>query len=509
MPDPQPTTVQVRNAQSWTNASGNVQVASVAAQYDLYNGDASAPPDWKTGLSNLVWAVKQAESAGKRVRPVGAAWSMSPVAATTDYLVNTVYLNQVFAPFAASDVQSGVDPSRLVHAQGGARVADVHTALRQRGQSLRTTGGSDGQTIAGALSTGSHGSAPTYSGLGDEVRALHLVSEGGQTWWLERASQPILADSVPASLGATVRRDDALFNAAIVGLGAFGLIHSVVLETTPLFYLRRYREKVSVDDGLLQALYALDFSKLQMPQAGTPYHFEVVINPYAVGATDQGAYVTTCYPVQNPNPPPAGNPPYMLGDDFGALLGPLLNAAPGLVPNVLPGLLDSQYAAPTTDGTLGDLFHTSIGARYAALSCELGINVGDAENALNVLAAAVQTQRANGFAYPGLLAFRFSAKARASLALNQFDPTCTIEMPSLGGVAGTPAFYADAWQNLGQSNIPYTLHFGQVNQADAGVIQRMYGTSAAAWLAARRSFLSVAGRKTFSNDFLDACGLSS
>jgi hypothetical protein len=120
----------------------------------------------------------------------------------------------------------------------------------------------------------------------------------------------------------------------------------------------------------------------------------------------------------------------------------------------------------------------------------------------------VQTQQANGYAYPGLMAFRFSAKARALLALNQFDPTCTIELPALGGVAGNDAFYAAVWQSLDQAGIAHTLHFGQLNLADAGAVQKSYGASVPAWISARQAFLTPAGRKTFSNDFLDACGLS-
>ena len=42
----------------------------------------------------------------------------------------------------------------------------------------------------------------------------------------------------------TLVQDDAMFNAIIVGLGAFGVVHSIIIETTPFYWIKETREAV-------------------------------------------------------------------------------------------------------------------------------------------------------------------------------------------------------------------------------------------------------------------------
>jgi FAD/FMN-containing dehydrogenase len=84
---------------------------------------------------------------------------------------------------------------------------------------MANLGDIDAQTIAGAISTGTHGTGARLGGLATQVEALDLV----------------LADGTAVTCSASVRPE--LFAAARVGLGALGVITSVTLRCVPSFTL--------------------------------------------------------------------------------------------------------------------------------------------------------------------------------------------------------------------------------------------------------------------------------
>jgi hypothetical protein len=50
-------------------------------------------------------------------------------------------------------------------------------------------GGADEQSLAGAISTGTHGSDVELKPLADVVQAIHLMGAGAQQHWIERESR--------------------------------------------------------------------------------------------------------------------------------------------------------------------------------------------------------------------------------------------------------------------------------------------------------------------------------
>ena len=178
----------------------------------------------------------------------------------------------------AGELESPADhpPGSLVLAQGGTTIHRLNTFLAGIGKSLAVTGASNGSTIAGAISTGLHGSVPTLGAMQDQVRALHLVTGPNRHVWLEPASNPIVSADFASHLGAELIRDDAMFAAALVSLGSFGIIHGVVLEVVDLFWLRAARRRLPLGPGLLGMMDTLDFSQLRTATGHTPHHFEVM-----------------------------------------------------------------------------------------------------------------------------------------------------------------------------------------------------------------------------------------
>ena len=110
---------------------------------------------------------------------------------------------------------------------------------------MPTLGGNLGQSIAGAISTGTHGSDIDLPPLAEMVRAIHLVSPGGCEYWLEHPDRPIASRSslqlnyADWHESMTWRRNADAFNAALVGAGRCGLIYSYVLEVEPAYQLRK------------------------------------------------------------------------------------------------------------------------------------------------------------------------------------------------------------------------------------------------------------------------------
>jgi hypothetical protein len=155
---------------------------------------------------------------------------------------------------AMIDHSSGGQPQKfLFHVEAGITISELGELLAHQSprMSLLAISGSPGATLAGALSSATHGAEFNWPLLVDTVKAVHLVGPGGLQWWIE-GDQPI-AD--PQQLRAAypdiaperiIRGTDAIggiapqdwLNAAIVSLGSVGVIYSVVLQVVPQFGVR-------------------------------------------------------------------------------------------------------------------------------------------------------------------------------------------------------------------------------------------------------------------------------
>jgi hypothetical protein len=116
---------------------------------------------------------------------------------------------------------------------------------------FRTLGGAGGQTIIGALTTGTHGGDFLQPPIADSVAALHVVSDRGKHYWVEPAMQlegiPLIDDAKlndlygAASYGGPdnfeIIRDDDVFDALLVSSGRFGVIYSVVVRAVRQYML--------------------------------------------------------------------------------------------------------------------------------------------------------------------------------------------------------------------------------------------------------------------------------
>jgi hypothetical protein len=494
----------------WVNKHQNLQV-QVERLYDVWNrwSDGRRPErsPWRAGLLALQQVVREAESQQKQVRALGGGWSFSGAVLTRDFLVNTRPLNYLevgLRPESCDPSFAGA-PERLVFTQCGTSVLELNQALEAQGLALPTSGASNGQTLAGACSTGTHGSAHTVGSMQDFVLGLHLVTQGGEHLWLERASRPVVSPRFAQVLGTRLVRDDRLFLAALVGFGSFGLLHALLFEAEPLYLLERHVRRY--DYGAVRpVLDSLDVSPLGLPEgAQLPFHFEVVLNPYALGEGQQGAWVRFMYkrPFQ---PSPAAPRPLVAtvpSEDVLGIIGALGDLAPALYPMALEELLERTLRPESgTLGTPGQIFGTT-DIRGAALSTELGVALGDVERTMDAMATTLAQ-----FPFGATVALRYVRASPALLALTRFSPvTCTLELPAVGTPRSAEAFRR-IWAELDARGITYTLHWGQVLPDTSTWLRRAFGLRLEDWIAARRELLGPTGRRTFANELLERYGLA-
>lgn len=150
--------------------------------------------------------VRDAADRGLPVHAIGAGHSFSSVALTDGVLVDVSALSGV----------RRVDGHRVTFG-AGTRLHEVPALLAPFGLALENMGDIDRQTLAGATSTGTHGTGLAFGGLATRITAATLVTASGEL----------------RHVGA----DDPLLPAVRIGLGALGVLVELEIDCVPAFLL--------------------------------------------------------------------------------------------------------------------------------------------------------------------------------------------------------------------------------------------------------------------------------
>jgi FAD-linked oxidoreductase len=175
------------------------------------------------GTDEIVRAVTRAARDGRRVRPIGAGHSFTAIGQPTDVQLQL----DRHADLVHFDAVSGE-----VTVQAGMPLHRLNLLLQHAGRALTNLGDIEVQTVAGAFSTGTHGTGARFGGLATQLRGLELVLADGSVLSCSPSSHP------------------DVFRAARVGLGALGVISTVTLQTEPLFALHAEEGSASLDEVL-------------------------------------------------------------------------------------------------------------------------------------------------------------------------------------------------------------------------------------------------------------------
>ena len=194
----------------WSNWAGNQQTGSVLV----------SKPQTESELQQVV---QNAQTSGRRVKAVGSGHSFTAIAVAEEVLVDLSKYDEILA----------IDKiNQTVTVQSGIQLSKLNQALYENSLAMQNLGDIAYQTIAGAISTSTHGTGAKFTGIANQVVALRVV----------------LADSSIVECSANLNAE--LFSCARVGLGAIGLISTVTLKVVPAFNLAVIEEPMRLDEVL-------------------------------------------------------------------------------------------------------------------------------------------------------------------------------------------------------------------------------------------------------------------
>lgn len=189
----------------WSNWSGLEQATAQRVEHP-------------SSVEDVVAVVRRARGTGTTVKMVGTGHSFTAVAAPEHTLLRPEGLGGIL----------GVDREAMtVTARAGTPLHELNLALERLGLSLHNMGDIAEQTLAGATSTGTHGTGGTAAGLAAQLAGLELVTGTGEV------------------VRASAQENPDVFEVARVGLGALGILTSLTFHVEPLFVIEAHEQPMT------------------------------------------------------------------------------------------------------------------------------------------------------------------------------------------------------------------------------------------------------------------------
>jgi hypothetical protein len=443
-----------------------------------------------TTLAELREIVREAERERITVRAAGSGHSWSDVALTDGILVRPEGLAKpleldraLLRAGAAAEDREEHTGGTLVQVQAGMRIAELNSHLRAQCLALPNMGGFDGQTVAGVISTSTHGSGIAFGPLSDLVCSLDLVASGGAVYRIE----PEGGVTNPSAYHARypdhqLVQDDDWFDAAVVGVGCMGLIYSVILAVRPLFYLREKRWLSTwgqVRDELTEGP--------DSPVLRENAHYEILFNPYPPRkgkVEDVECLITTRNPVSRSkyrhDHRRSRSLPMELVARF-PFTPVLIDLAVRLCPRISPFLISRALKALVNDDYVNISYRVfNIGAAnyLPAYSAEIGVPIDDGDLHLRaveeIVGVAAERRRLGGVYHSSPISLRFVKATRSCLSMMEGHDTMMIELimskHTIGGMELLGAHEQALYKLHGRP------HWGQVNSLTGsnGLVREMY-----------------------------------
>ncbi|WP_290859891.1 D-arabinono-1,4-lactone oxidase [Hamadaea sp.] len=190
-------------------------------------------------------AIADARRDGLTVKPIGAGHSFTGIAVADGVQLNLSRLSGLL----------GVDPElQQVTLAAGTHLHEVPALLAPHGLAMQNLGDIDAQTIAGATSTGTHGTGAAFGGLATQIVAVTLVTATGETLRIDSSHE--------------------LFSAARLGLGALGVLVDITVQCVPAFKLSAVEQPEPLA-GVLESF---------LERSAAPDHFEFYWFPHTTTA---------------------------------------------------------------------------------------------------------------------------------------------------------------------------------------------------------------------------------
>lgn len=178
-------------------------------------------------IDEVVDIVKTASKEGKTVVTVGSGHSPSDMCVTDQWLMNLDKLNQVL-----EIVENKEDGYADVTVEAGIRVFQLNEYLSEKGYAIQNLGSISEQSVAGIISTGTHGSSPYHGLVSSQYVNLTIVNGKGEILFLDSENQP------------------EVFRAAMLSLGKIGVIVRATIRVIPAFNIKSTQEVIHFETFL-------------------------------------------------------------------------------------------------------------------------------------------------------------------------------------------------------------------------------------------------------------------
>lgn len=162
---------------------------------------------------DTVEKVQELVKKSNKLRPLGTRHCFNKIADSNDNLISTRDLNKV----VSLDAQA-----RTVTVESGIKYGDLSPWLEEKGFALHNLASLPHISVAGSIATATHGSGVGNGNLSSAVTALEIVVADGSVVHLSK------------------EKDGDKFLAAVVGLGALGVVTKITLAVLPTFKMRQY-----------------------------------------------------------------------------------------------------------------------------------------------------------------------------------------------------------------------------------------------------------------------------
>jgi hypothetical protein len=420
-------------------------------------------------LQDVIDLVLKAEAEGATVRAVGAGHSWSDVALTDGYLVEPDNLSGVTRT-DAEPLKEAARQQGLVRVLGGTPIHALNDDLDRMGLALPNMGGYDAQTIAGVVSTSTHGSGLGFGPFPDLVHSLDLVVSGGRALRLEPADGPTDPDAFADDTLRLVQ-DDEKFAAAVCGMGTMGLVHSLLLTVREKFWLNEIRtlstwEEVKgtlSEDGVL----------------GEGDHYELFVNPYARSDGRHRVLVTRRGECPEPGDMPRDKlerHPLTELESSLPITGVLLRFLARRLPALMAKRFDSVLAGMRDDGYANvsyKVFNIGEANELPAYSMELGVAVDGRHIAAVDRILEIAGRRAGeGLYHSSPFSLRFVAPSSAYASMMYGQATMMIELIMVDGSRGGYALLEGYESRL--ADLAVRPHWGQYNTLTPERVKALY-----------------------------------
>jgi len=241
-------TVFGMNKREFLKTSGMALTSSLLPRLSLAE-TAEARTNWAGNLTyhtdtlltpTSVNETRQIVKSTPKLRALGSRHSFNAIADSTAAQISLHDLDTMELNAAAKTVTVGA----------GVRYGTLAPYIDQQGYALHNLASLPHITVAGAISTATHGSGVTNGNLSTAVSGLEIVTADGELIHLSRAPKG--------------NQDGDQFLAAVVNLGALGVITKVTLDVQPTYQVRQIvYENLSIDqlqhnlDAILSSGYSV------------------------------------------------------------------------------------------------------------------------------------------------------------------------------------------------------------------------------------------------------------